>query len=62
MRLIDVDKEKIYTLAEIDFYPEYGVMAVVGTNMNFTEKEVAAIINYERSSWGIMLKKLPKKK
>lgn len=35
-----------------DARAEYGVMAAVGTNMNFTEKEVAAVINYERSSWG----------
>lgn len=35
-----------------DARPEYGVMAAVGTNMSFTEKEVAAIINYERTSWG----------
>lgn len=34
-----------------DAKPEYGVMPPVGTNMNFTEQEVAAIINYERSSW-----------
>jgi cytochrome c oxidase cbb3-type subunit II len=27
-------------------------MAGVGTNMNFTEFDVAAIINYERNSWG----------
>ncbi len=33
-----------------DAKAEYGVMAAVGTNMNFTENEVAAIINYERSS------------
>lgn len=31
---------------------EYGEMAAVGTNMNFTEFDIAAIINYERSSWG----------
>lgn len=31
--------------------PEYGEMAAVGTNMNFTEYEVAAIINYEGSNW-----------
>ena len=31
---------------------EYGQMAAVGTNMNFTEFDVAAIINYERNSWG----------
>lgn len=35
-----------------DARQEYGVMSAVGTNMGFTEKEVAAIINYERSSWG----------
>jgi len=35
-----------------DARPEYGVMAAVGTNMEFTENEVAAIINFERSSWG----------
>lgn len=35
-----------------DARAEYGVMAGVGTNMEFTEAEVAAIINYERSSWG----------
>ena len=35
-----------------DANPSFGVMAPVGTNMNFTEKEVAAIINHERSSWG----------
>ncbi len=32
--------------------PNYGAMPNVGTNANFTEGEVAAIINYERSSWG----------
>ncbi len=35
-----------------DARAEYGVMSAVGNNMNFTEKEVAAVINYERSSWG----------
>lgn len=35
-----------------DARPEYGVMAAVGTNMEWTEHEVAAVINYERSSWG----------
>lgn len=35
-----------------DSRPEYGAMAAVGVNAGFTEKEVAAIINYERSSWG----------
>jgi len=38
--------------------PEYAAMAAVGTNMNFTEAEVAAVINYERSSWGNTGKKV----
>jgi cytochrome c oxidase cbb3-type subunit 2 len=35
-----------------DARAEFGVMPAVGTNMQFTEKEVAALINYERTSWG----------
>lgn len=35
-----------------DANPGYGVMPPVGTNMGFTENEVAAIVNYERNSWG----------
>lgn len=35
-----------------DARAEYGVMPPVGTNMNFTEKELSALINYERNSWG----------
>lgn len=35
-----------------DARPEFGTMAAVGTNMEWTEHEVAAIINYERTSWG----------
>ena len=35
-----------------DAREEYGVMPPVGTNMNFTAHEVAAIINHERTSWG----------
>ncbi len=35
-----------------DARPEFGVMAAVGTNMEWTEHEVAAVINYERTSWG----------
>ncbi len=35
-----------------DARAEYGVMAPVGTNMEWTEHEVAAVINYERTSWG----------
>lgn len=41
-----------------DARAEYGVMASIGTNMEWTEKEVAAIINYERSSWGNTSKKV----
>ena len=41
-----------------DARAEYGVMAGVGTNMNFDENQVAAIINYERSSWGNEAKKV----
>ncbi|MES2702802.1 MAG: cbb3-type cytochrome c oxidase subunit II [Bacteroidota bacterium] len=35
-----------------DARAEYGVMAAVGTNMEFDEHKVAAIINYERTAWG----------
>jgi cytochrome c oxidase cbb3-type subunit II len=35
-----------------DARPEYGAMAGIGTNMEFTEFDVAAIMNYERTSWG----------
>jgi cytochrome c oxidase cbb3-type subunit 2 len=38
--------------------PGFGAMPSVGTNMNFTENEVAAIMNYERSSWGNNAKKV----
>lgn len=31
---------------------EYGVMPAVGTNLDWTAKEVTAVINYERNSWG----------
>lgn len=41
-----------------DAHPEYGVMAAVGTNMEFDENIVAAIINYERTSWGNTGKKV----
>ncbi|GGE22273.1 MULTISPECIES: cbb3-type cytochrome c oxidase subunit II [Sphingobacterium] len=41
-----------------DSRPEYGVMAPVGVTAGFTEKEVAAIINYERTSWGNNGKKI----
>lgn len=32
--------------------PEYGTMPPVGTNMNFDENKISAIMNYERSAWG----------
>ncbi|HWB90633.1 MAG TPA: cbb3-type cytochrome c oxidase subunit II [Puia sp.] len=35
-----------------DARAEYGVMPPVGMNAGFTEHEVTAIMNYERSSWG----------
>lgn len=41
-----------------DARAEYGVMAGVGTNMEFNENQVAAIINYERESWGNTGKKV----
>jgi cytochrome c oxidase cbb3-type subunit 2 len=41
-----------------DARAEYGVMSAVGTNMEFNEHQVAAIINYERTSWGNTGKKI----
>lgn len=41
-----------------DASEEYGVMPAVGTNMKFGEKEITALINYERSSWGNTGKKV----
>lgn len=35
-----------------DAHPEYAAMPGIGTMMAFTEHEVTAIINHERSSWG----------
>lgn len=35
-----------------DAHPEYAAMPGIGTLMEFTEHEVTAIINHERSSWG----------
>ncbi len=35
-----------------DARPEFGAMAPIGTNLEWTEHEVAAIINYERTAWG----------
>lgn len=41
-----------------DARQEYGVMSGVGTNVGFTENEVAALINFERSEWGNTGKKV----
>ncbi len=35
-----------------DARPEYSAMAAIGSNLEWTEKEVTAIMNYERSAWG----------
>lgn len=53
--IVDGDNLELYVdiiMNGYDARPEYGVMAGVGTNMEFNEHQVAAIINYERSSWG----------
>lgn len=41
-----------------DAREEYGVMPAVGSNAHFTEKELTAIINYERTSWGNSMGKI----
>lgn len=38
--------------------PEYATMPPVGTNENLTAEQVAAIINFEKSSWGNNAKKV----
>ncbi|HEX7756465.1 MAG TPA: cbb3-type cytochrome c oxidase subunit II [Niabella sp.] len=48
----DLEKYVDIIMNGYDARAEYGVMPSVGTNMNFTENEVAAIINHERTSWG----------
>jgi cytochrome c oxidase cbb3-type subunit II len=35
-----------------DARPEFSAMAPIGTNLEFTEHEVTALMNYERNSWG----------
>jgi cytochrome c oxidase cbb3-type subunit 2 len=52
--IVTGDKLEMYVdiiMNGYDARAEYGVMPAVGTNMKFTEHDVAAIINYERSSW-----------
>lgn len=48
----DLEKYVDIIMNGYDARAEYGVMAAVGTNMEWTEHEVAAVINYERTSWG----------
>ncbi|SDD23734.1 cbb3-type cytochrome c oxidase subunit II [Niabella drilacis] len=54
----DLEKYVGIIMDGYDARAEYGVMPAVGTNMSFTENEVAAIINHERSSWGNQGKKV----
>lgn len=54
-KIVNGDNLELYVdiiMNGYDAASEYGVMAGVGTNMNFTEKEITAIINFERTSWG----------
>ncbi|MEO5947850.1 MAG: cbb3-type cytochrome c oxidase subunit II [Chitinophagaceae bacterium] len=49
------DKLELYVgiiMNGYDARPEYGIMAAVGTNANFTAADVTAIINHERTTWG----------
>ncbi|AHF16944.1 cytochrome c [Niabella soli] len=54
----DLEKYVGIIMNGYDGLPGYGVMPSVGKNMNFTENEVAAIINHERTSWGNNAKKV----
>lgn len=48
----DLEKYVDIIMNGYDARPAFGMMPPVGTNAGFTEAEVAAIINHERSSWG----------
>ncbi len=48
----DLEKYVDIIMNGYDARAEFGVMPAVGTNMQFTEHEVTALINYERTSWG----------
>jgi len=48
----DLEKYVDIVMNGYDARAEFGVMPPVGANMQFTEHEVAALINYERTSWG----------
>lgn len=53
--VVEGDNLELYVSIIMNGYDaraEYGIMPAVGTTANFTENEVSAIINYERSSWG----------
>lgn len=53
--IVSGDDIKIYVdiiMNGYDAHPEYAAMPGIGTMMSFTEQEVTAIINHERSSWG----------
>lgn len=53
--IVTGDKLNLYVdiiMHGYDARPEYGVMTGIGANLKWTEKEIAAIINYERTSWG----------
>lgn len=59
--VVDGDNLQLYVdiiMNGYDSRPEFGVMTAVGSTAGFTEKEVSAIINYERSSWGNSGKKV----
>lgn len=54
-KVVNGDNLRLYVdiiLNGYDARPEYGAMGPIGTNLGWTEKEVTAIINYERNSWG----------
>ncbi|MFT3903478.1 MAG: cbb3-type cytochrome c oxidase subunit II [Niabella sp.] len=54
----DLEKYVDIIMNGYDARAEYGAMPNVGANMQFTEHEVTAIINYERTSWGNNGKKI----
>ena len=54
-KIVEGDDLQLYVdiiMNGYDARPEYGAMAPIGSVMNWTEKEVTAIINYERRSLG----------
>ena len=60
-KVVNSDNLELYVdiiMNGYDANANYGVMAAVGTNMNFDENQVTAIINYERTAWGNTGKKV----